>query len=430
MLAVHPEGILVTAEANATGNVLRAVVCEVLFGGAMTSLKLEAADLGSKPDYCVLRNFAERQLLYCYPAGAHYNPTDARFEIIRQAGNVPAMVSPYSKLTAERSLGSLVRRTKSERPTWRRNMARTAPTASDFGRGLAGFRARTAPELQPCGVAELDDILGGGFPRGSLVEVCGPSSSGRSSVGLALLAQATAHGEACAFIDVSDSLDPVSLAAAGSDISRLLWIRCGEEAHDSLPPLPFPNFAQSKKKKDDSRIQSYGFSWQHPRNQMHGIEACIPQLMRKKESKKRDEINLYESHTYAQETNLSVISKWKEEQIESDRQLPRRGENVRKQRHSPPRLLYSASRPWATRGRERKPWKRLEQALKAADLLLHSGGWGVVVFDLGSISWIDARRIPLSAWFRFQQCIFPPWSSKSVHWDCPAPCGLLHEIPG
>jgi hypothetical protein len=52
-----------------------------------------------------------------------------------------------------------------------------------------------------------------------------------------------------------------------------------------------------------------------------------------------------------------------------------------------------------------KPWKRLEQALKTTDLLLHSGGWGVVVFDLGGISWVDARRINLSMWFRFRRAI-------------------------
>jgi hypothetical protein len=52
-----------------------------------------------------------------------------------------------------------------------------------------------------------------------------------------------------------------------------------------------------------------------------------------------------------------------------------------------------------------KPWKRLEQALKATDLLLHSGGWGVVVVDLGGISWVDARRINLSMWFRFRRAV-------------------------
>ena len=52
-----------------------------------------------------------------------------------------------------------------------------------------------------------------------------------------------------------------------------------------------------------------------------------------------------------------------------------------------------------------KPWKRLEQALKTTDLLLHGGGWGVVVVDLGGISWVDARRINLSMWFRFRRAI-------------------------
>ena len=38
-------------------------------------------------------------------------------------------------------------------------------------------------------------------------------------------------------------------------------------------------------------------------------------------------------------------------------------------------------------------------------LLLHGGGWGVVVFDLGEISWLDARRIDLSTWFRFRRAV-------------------------
>jgi hypothetical protein len=36
---------------------------------------------------------------------------------------------------------------------------------------------------------------------------------------------------------------------------------------------------------------------------------------------------------------------------------------------------------------------------------LHSGGWGVVVFDLGGTSWVDARRINLSMWFRFRRAV-------------------------
>jgi len=43
--------------------------------------------------------------------------------------------------------------------------------------------------------------------------------------------------------------------------------------------------------------------------------------------------------------------------------------------------------------------------LKTTDLLLHGGGWGVVVLDLGGVSWVDARRINLSMWFRFRRAI-------------------------
>src|SRR5947209_4203883 len=100
--------------------------------------------------------------------------------------------------------------------------------ASAIGRGLGGLQNRAAVEFQPSGVTELDAVLGGGFPRGSLVELCGPASSGRTSLAFSLLAQATERQEACAFVDVSDSLDPSSLAAAGVELPRLLWIRCGE----------------------------------------------------------------------------------------------------------------------------------------------------------------------------------------------------------
>ena len=65
-----------------------------------------------------------------------------------------------------------------------------------IGRGLEGFQNRASVELQPSGVTELDAVLGGGFPRGSLVELCGPASSGRTSLAFSLLAQATERQEA------------------------------------------------------------------------------------------------------------------------------------------------------------------------------------------------------------------------------------------
>src|ERR1700724_4149022 len=108
-----------------------------------------------------------------------------------------------------------------------------------IGRGLEGFQNRASVELQPSGVTELDAVLSGGFPRGSLVELCGPASSGRTSLAFSLLAQATERQQACAFVDVTDSLDPISLAAAGVDLPRLLWVRCGETG-DRGPDLKTP----------------------------------------------------------------------------------------------------------------------------------------------------------------------------------------------
>src|SRR5438132_685413 len=266
-----------------------------------------------------------------------------------------------------------------------------------IGRGLEGFQNRVAVELQPSGVTELDAVLGGGFPRGSVVELCGPASSGRTSLAFSLLAQATGRQQACAFVDVADSLDPLSLAAAGVDLPRLLWIRCGETG-DRGPNLKTTSyFAGVGKETGKTRgvgaetkkpMQIHG--WRHPRELMHGVEKAIPSIVGKQ--------------TVAVESaQIHVVAGCAEEQVERDREPLRRG--IR-----PPRPLPLTSELFPTRevrheGRREKPWKRLEEALKSTDLLLHSGGWGVVVLDLGEISWVEARRIDLSTWFRFRRAI-------------------------
>ena len=50
-----------------------------------------------------------------------------------------------------------------------------------------------------------------------------------------------------------------------------------------------------------------------------------------------------------------------------------------------------------------KPWTRLDQALRAVDLLLQAGGFAAIVLDLGATDPKDAMRIPLATWFRFRQ---------------------------
>src|SRR5579864_4256478 len=88
---------------------------------------------------------------------------------------------------------------------------------------------RPAPEMVSSGVPAID-ALTGGLPRGCLTEICGPASSGRTTLLLAALAAATRRGEFCAVVDASDALDPHSVAAAGVELDRLLWVRCSESS--------------------------------------------------------------------------------------------------------------------------------------------------------------------------------------------------------
>ena len=80
-------------------------------------------------------------------------------------------------------------------------------------------------ETLTTGIAEID-ALSNGVPRGAVTEITGGASSGRTSVLLSVLAQATWSDEVCVLIDIGDRFDPVSAAHAGIALDRLLWIRC------------------------------------------------------------------------------------------------------------------------------------------------------------------------------------------------------------
>lgn len=257
----------------------------------------------------------------------------------------------------------------------------------EVGRGMEGFRGKVATELQPCGVMELDAVLGGGFPRGSLVELCGSASSGRTGVAFSLLAQATAQQESCAIVDVSDSLDPASLAAAGVDLPRVLWVRCGEmqgkaNAAESSAYFTAPaKYAEGNSPAYPSNgKQLQGAFWKHPREYARGLERAIPSLLHGQKKMK-------------QAAGIHVVEKRAEffkKKPETSRSLAPENE-----------IVGAAGARY--RSSYAKPWKRLEQALKTTDLLLSSGGWGVVVVDMADVPWLDARRINLNVWFRFRR---------------------------
>jgi hypothetical protein len=77
----------------------------------------------------------------------------------------------------------------------------------------------------PTTLSPIDSLLGGGFPRGKLVEITGRRSAGRFSILLAAIASITSMGEAAALIDLGDHLDPQIAEADGIDLRRLLWLR-------------------------------------------------------------------------------------------------------------------------------------------------------------------------------------------------------------
>ena len=165
------------------------------------------------------------------------------------------------------------------------------------------LQIRPTPEMASTGILELD-ALTGGLPRGCLTELCGPASSGRTTVLLSALAAATRRGEFCALIDASDALDPHSTAAASIDLDRLLWVRCNENSP------PGPRDPERKKSKEQIQLQKANQS-EH----------------------------------------------------------------------------------------------RLEQVLRATDLLLESGGFSLIVLDLADLPPQAARRIPLTTWFRFRRAV-------------------------
>ncbi len=84
---------------------------------------------------------------------------------------------------------------------------------------------RNAPPTIATGVHSLDELTGG-VPRGALTELCGPASSGRTTLLLSLLASMTDAGEVCAVVDAGDSFSPHAATDAGVNLGQLLWVRC------------------------------------------------------------------------------------------------------------------------------------------------------------------------------------------------------------
>ena len=118
-----------------------------------------------------------------------------------------------------------------------------AQIEKQFGKGAVmklGANVTMQVDAIPTGSLGLDMALGvGGVPRGRIVEVYGPESSGKTTLALHILAEAQKQGGEVAFIDVEHALDPTYAAALGVDIDSLLVSQpdTGEQAMEICEAL-------------------------------------------------------------------------------------------------------------------------------------------------------------------------------------------------
>lgn len=95
----------------------------------------------------------------------------------------------------------------------------------NFGKGSImrlGDAGRMKVETIPTGALTLDLALGGGLPKGRVIEIYGPESSGKTTVALHALAEVQKKGGTAAFVDAEHALDPVYAEALGVDVEELL----------------------------------------------------------------------------------------------------------------------------------------------------------------------------------------------------------------
>jgi len=230
---------------------------------------------------------------------------------------------------------------------------------------------RVIRPITPTGIQAVDELVEGGLPVGAITELVGPECSGRSSLALSFLARVTQTAKVCAWIDISNTFHPESAAAAGVDLSRLLWVRCGASTNDinhsarTRFALPDKYLVPPAIKKG---LHGGGFG-PHPRGEAKGLSNAVTGLLRPE----------------------AIAPRCAEPQ--------RRVRQERVVFEPQQTLLPQKDRRQASPG---KPWSRLDQALRVTDLLLQGGGFSAIVFDMGSIAPEYASRIPLATWFRYQ----------------------------
>lgn len=234
-------------------------------------------------------------------------------------------------------------------------------------------RPHAVRPFAPTGIESIDALLEGGLPLGAISELAGPECSGRTSLALSFLAGRTQEGGVCAWIDVSDALDPASAAAEGVDLARLLWVRCSVQHPASLHPHGHSTFALPEKylvpPATKKGLHGGGFG-PHPRTEGKDLSEAVTGLL----------------HPEAVAARCA----------EAQRRPP-----IVKETFAPASQPVTANRE-TNRIVPVRPWSRMEQALRATDLLLQAGGFAAIVLDMAGIAPQYAARVPMATWFRYR----------------------------
>ena len=118
-----------------------------------------------------------------------------------------------------------------------------AQIEKDFGKGAImklGQRPQVNEDVIPSGSLLLNQALGiGGYPRGRIIEIYGPESSGKTTLALHAIAEAQKKGGRAAFVDAEHSIDPVYARNLGVNIDELILSQpdCGEQALEIVEKL-------------------------------------------------------------------------------------------------------------------------------------------------------------------------------------------------
>jgi hypothetical protein len=219
------------------------------------------------------------------------------------------------------------------------------------------------------GITALDELLQGGLPQGAVTELVGAECSGRTSIALSFIAKVTQAEKVCAWIDVTNALDPASAAAVGVDLRRLLWVRCG--VGEKRTPTARYEFTLPEKyliaPEIKKGLHGGGFGG-HPRNEIKGLSSALGDLL----DPKAIAPPCAEPQHHARPSQVSAVP-------------------------VTPRVSGVQRRAAAA-----KPWSRMEQALRSADLLLQAGGFSAIVLDMGGLAPEFVSRVPLATWFRYR----------------------------